>query len=193
MRSPGPPSARIEPLTDQLARYARRFPEESAVVERFRRLLAEHPNCFERDCWVGHLTGAAWLVDPTGRDVLLTHHRKLDAWLQLGGHCDGDPHTAAVALREAEEESGLAVELLWSEILDLDVHAIPERGDDPGHFHFDVRYIVVSRSGRVYQVSDESHDLAWVPIDALDAYTTEPSIRRMADKFLALRGGLFPA
>ena len=100
-------------LVSQLERYARRFPEEMTVVERFQELLARYPNCFERDCWAGHVTGSAWLVDPSGRDVLLTHHRKLGIWLQLGGHSDGDPETAAVALREAEEESGLEVELLW--------------------------------------------------------------------------------
>jgi len=177
----------FQPLEQQLTSYARRFPDEIDVVERFRRLISEHPNCFERDCWPGHLTGAAWLVDPTGSEVLLTHHRKLDIWLQLGGHCDGDRDTVAVALREAEEESGLDVALCCPEILDLDIHVIPARGCDPAHEHFDVRYAVVSRSGRDYRVSSESHDLAWVPFASLEQYTDERSIHRMADKFIALR------
>lgn len=176
----------VQPLVDQLDRYAGRFPDEIAVVERFRGLLAEHPNCYDRDCWAGHLTASAWLVDPAGREVLLTHHRKLDAWLQLGGHCDGNTDPAAVAICEAEEESGLEVELLWPDILDLDVHAIPARRDDPTHDHFDVRYALVSRSGREYRVSDESHDLAWVRLDEIESYTAEPSIQRMARKFNAL-------
>jgi 8-oxo-dGTP pyrophosphatase MutT (NUDIX family) len=180
----------LRPLADRLARYARRFPEEIAIVERFRYLLTGYPDCCERDCWPGHLTASAWLVDPAGREVLLTHHRKLGAWLQLGGHCDGNPDTAAVAVLEAEEESGLEVELLWPEILDLDVHAIPPRGADPAHDHFDVRYALVSRSGRAYRVSEESHDLAWVGLDALDRYTREPSLHRMAEKFARLRAQL---
>ena len=58
-------------------------------------------NCFERDLLVGHLTGAAWIVDPSRSKVLLTHHRKLNRWLQLGGHADGDPDIFRVAQREA--------------------------------------------------------------------------------------------
>ncbi|MDT8410670.1 MAG: NUDIX hydrolase, partial [Wenzhouxiangellaceae bacterium] len=131
----------------------------------------------------GHITGSAWLVDPSGSEVLLTHHRKLDRWLQLGGHSDGDPDTAAVALREAGEESGLAVELLSPDILDIDIHEIPARKDDPAHFHFDVRYVVASTSGRDYQVSAESNNLAWVAIEAVESLTREPSILRMARKW----------
>jgi len=148
-------------LSDALSDYRQRYPAEATVVDEFQSLLSGRANCFERDCFrPGHVTGSAWLVDDSGEHVLLTHHRKLNAWLQLGGHSDGDPDTAAVAQREAEEESGLAAELLSRAILDIDVHEIPARKADPAHFHFDVRFVLVSCSGRDYVVSDESHDLA---------------------------------
>ena len=70
--------------------YALRYPEEIGVVQRFRVLLENHSDCFERDCWSGHITGSAWLVSPDQQHVLLTHHRKLNMWLQLGGLSDGD-------------------------------------------------------------------------------------------------------
>lgn len=172
-------------LCRQLDDYRRRHPDECRVVERFESLLAMHPNCFDRDCWAGHITGSAWLVDETGAEVLLTHHRKLDIWVQLGGHSDGDPDTPAVAQREAEEESGLVVESILPGIFDLDIHAIPERKSDPEHLHFDVRYAFRTRSGRAYRISDESHDLAWVPVGDLDRYSREESMLRMARKWLA--------
>ncbi len=172
-----------DPLSEQLDRYRKRHPDERDTVDRFFGLLDAHADCFKRTCWAGHITGSAWVVDPDGADVLLTHHRKLDIWVQLGGHSDGDPDTVAVARREAEEESGLAVRLLVPEIFDLDIHAIPARRDDPEHLHFDVRYVFVAEAGRDYTVSDESHDLAWVPVDRIDHYTREESMLRMARKW----------
>ena len=99
-------------------------------------------------------------------------------WLQLGGHSDGDPDTAAVAKREAEEESGLPVTLVSAEIFDIDVHAIPARKDDPEHEHFDVRFQLLAERDD-FVVSAESIDLAWVPLVDLQQYTDEESILRM--------------
>jgi 8-oxo-dGTP pyrophosphatase MutT (NUDIX family) len=121
-------------------------------------------------------------VNEPGTHVLLTHHRKLDRWLQLGGHSDGDPDTLAVARREAEEESGLPVRVLGTAIFDLDVHEIPARKGDPAHYHYDVRFIFVA-DHEGFEVSDESHDLAWVPIDGLADYSTEESLLRMGRKW----------
>lgn len=177
------PSDRAPDLSRQLESYHRRHPQESETVDRFLALLDGHRNCFDRDCWAGHVTGSAWLLGPGGSDVLLTHHRKLDIWVQPGGHCDGDPNVLAVARREAEEESGLAVEVLSPDVLDLDIHEIPARGEEPRHAHFDVRYAFISVSGRAYTVTDESHDLQWVPIDGIHRYTSDESVLRMARKW----------
>ena len=162
--------------------YALRYPEEIGVVQRFRVLLENHSDCFERDCWSGHITGSAWLVSPDQQHVLLTHHRKLNMWLQLGGHSDGDSKTHAVAVREATEESGLSVQLLQKNIFDLDVHEIPARKNDPAHYHFDVRYQLKATDEK-FRISEESLDLAWVKIDELERYTEEESILRMRRKW----------
>ena len=97
-----------KPLLDLLARYRAAHPDEAACADRIRALVETQRDCFERSCFPGHVTASAWLLSPDGKRFLLTHHRKLDRWLQLGGHADGDPDVAAVALREAREESGLA-------------------------------------------------------------------------------------
>lgn len=172
-------------LVAALERYAVQHPQEREMVERFAVFVGEEARCYERDCWSGHVTGAAWLMNGAGTHALLTHHRKLNMWLQLGGHSDGDPDTTAVALREAREESGLAVRLLDAEIFDIDVHPIPARKEDPDHWHFDVRFLMQVEGGEDFVVSPESLDLAWVPLAELSEYTTEPTILRMAAKWLA--------
>lgn len=173
-----------------LARYCTRWPDEGVVVGQFQALLGEPDGPFMRTRLAAHFTGSAWLVDRGGTRVLLTHHRKLGRWLQLGGHADGDPDLARVALREAQEESGLRGLTVEEEVFDLDRHWIPDRGDVPGHWHYDVRHVVRAGEDETFVVSAESLDLAWCPIASIvqdDA--ADPSLRRMARKWLQRSGG----
>jgi len=174
----------VDGLLAGLAAYGERYPQEHMEVQKFRALLLEEPRCFDRDCWRGHITGAAWLVNAAGTHALLTHHRKLQKWLQLGGHSDGDPDTTAVAMREAREESGLEVRLLSDAVFDIDVHPIPARKEDPEHYHYDVRFVMQVVGSEDFVVSEESMDLAWVPLAELTNYSGEPTILRMRDKYL---------
>ncbi|MCC7250053.1 MAG: NUDIX hydrolase [Lysobacter sp.] len=169
--------------------YAGRWSDEIAVSAAFCALLEEASppaaaDPFVRARLAGHFTASAWLVDRSGNRLLMTHHRKLDRWLQLGGHADGDRDLAAVALKEAEEESGLTDLVVEPTIFDLDRHWIPERGDVPGHWHYDVRYVVRATGSEAFAVGDESHDLAWREIAGLlDDASIDPSIARMARKW----------
>lgn len=148
--------------------------------------LDSSPDVFHRQHAPGHFTGSAWLVSGDGERVLLTHHRKLGRWLQLGGHADGDRDLARVALREAQEESGLADLQVEPAIFDLDRHWIPARGDEPGHWHYDVRHVVRATGSERFAVSGESLALAWMSIEALAADpATEASLQRMAQRWMA--------
>ena len=170
--------------------YALDHPEESSTVVRFRTFVSEQPRCFDRELTTGHVTGSAWLTSPDGESVLLTHHRKLDAWLQLGGHADGETDIRAVALREAQEESGIdAISTSDSAIFDIDIHAIPERINsrglrEPGHLHYDVRFCLVVAPGHgPAVVSEESKALRWVDVSQIDGLPVDASVRRMAAKW----------
>jgi 8-oxo-dGTP pyrophosphatase MutT (NUDIX family) len=156
------------------------------VVEQFAEFALAHADCCERTCAPGHFTGSAWLVSADGERALLLHHRKLDLWLQPGGHADGDGDLASVALREAEEETGLEGLRIEGGVFDLDRHVIPARGAEPEHFHYDVRFVVRAGTHEDFTVSEESHALAWIPMReiATDAGADE-SVRRMARKWLA--------
>jgi 8-oxo-dGTP pyrophosphatase MutT (NUDIX family) len=164
--------------------YGRRHPDEGHAVALFHHFVRRHADAAQRELMHGHLTGSAWLVSADGQRVLLTHHRKLDRWLQLGGHADGDTDLARVALREAEEESGLRDLVVEPEIFDLDRHRIPARGGDPEHWHYDVRFVVRACRDEAFVISDESHALAWRVIGELGTEASlDPSVRRMADKW----------
>lgn len=172
-------------LEHQLLHYGDTSRGDALKVGSFCQFLASSGNVFERDHPPGHFTGSAWLVSADGHWVLLTHHRKLDRWLQLGGHADGDVDLARVALREAEEESGLRDLVGEREIFDLDSHRIPSRSDATEHWHYDVRFVVRATGSEVFSLSDESLALAWISISELagDAHADE-SLRRMACKWL---------
>lgn len=157
------------------------------MCDAFLALASDPVDPYVRARIAGHFTGSAWLVDRRGTRVLLTRHRKLDRWLQLGGHADGDRDLRAVALREAEEESGLAGLVVEDAIFDIDRHRIPEHAGVPAHRHHDVRYVVHATNGEAFRVSDESHALAWRDIGTIvEDASMDPSLRRMARKWLAL-------
>ena len=178
-------------LRRELDDYLGRWPEEAATVALFRGLLDEHASAgsaYVRERLAGHFTASAWLVDRTGTRVLLTHHRKLGRWLQLGGHADGDEDLARVALAEAREESGLPGLVVEPRLFDLDRHWIPERGDVPGHWHYDARYVVRAGRDERFVVSEESLDLAWRDVAGIEAdATADASLRRMAGKWALIR------
>lgn len=171
-----------------LRRYAERHPEEHATTRRILSLLESELRCFERDCFPGHITASAWIVSRESRKVLLTHHRKLERWLQLGGHTDGESDVLLSALREAREESGISDLVAipaggepW--ILDVDVHEIPARKTEPAHQHHDIRFLLeTSEHAPLARQRAESKALRWFPAAGIEARFPEESLARMARK-----------
>lgn len=161
-----PPDAAQSLERDRLLSWIDRYPSDAHVRTRLE----------------GHLTASALVVDPSRGAALLTHHRKLRRWLQLGGHCDGDANLPRAALREALEESGIPDLRVDPVPLDVDVHAIPARGTEPEHLHLDTRFLVLAPPGSVAVVGAESFDLRWFRPDELAAVTTDDSVRRLFER-----------
>jgi 8-oxo-dGTP pyrophosphatase MutT (NUDIX family) len=156
---------------------------EAAMVADTIAFVEAHEDCLLRSCEPGHLTGSAWIVSPDRTRTLLTHHHKLDKWLQLGGHADGEGDLLAASLREAREESGLTiVRALSPEIFDVDRHWIPPRKSDPGHYHYDVRFLFEADPAEPLAITSESKALAWVQLERVSSLNPEESMARMVRK-----------
>lgn len=181
----------IQTIVESLTRFAGEYPEQAAEAARFIAFARSGDDVRLRGRRDGHFTASCWLISGDGERVLLTHHRKLGRWLQLGGHADGDHDLARVAWREALEESGLPELLLERRIFDIDAHLIPARGDEPEHVHWDVRYVVHCRGSEEFAVSEESLALAWVPVAGV-LQSPDASLQRMARRWQLQRGLVLP-
>lgn len=154
-------------------------------------IAAKNRNPFARDLVgtppeMGHITGSAWIVNREYSRVVLLHHKKLNKWVQPGGHCDGEENVLNVALREAQEETGLQSTPATDRIFDIDVHEIPEYWNTPAHLHFDVRFLLFANENQTPICSNESKAVRWVsPEEALDL-SGEESVARMVQKTLQL-------
>lgn len=176
-------------MFDAFQRYRDQWQGEAAAVAQFEKFLHTHANAFERSNTTGHFTGSCWLVSADGARVLLMHHRKLDKWLQPGGHADGDTDLARVALREAQEETGVIDLRVEGGIFDIDRHRIPTRGDEAEHWHYDVRYVLRAGVDDRFVINQESQALAWRSVTHVAADSSfDASLRRMARKWLARDG-----
>lgn len=160
---------------------------EKAHKENIISFVRTQSECFERSLTIGHITASAWLVNREKTHALLMHHTKLNLWIQLGGHCDGDSDVLAVALKEAQEESGvLAIQPLSSNIFDVDVHVIPATSREASHYHYDIRFLLGITSNETIRHNKESKELRWIPKKIDQLPTQEQSVMRMFKKWLTL-------
>lgn len=172
-----------KPLISLIDKYTPTFSEEFVYKEQILEFIKEHPKCFERSCQLGHITASCFLLNYNETKALLMHHAKLDIWVQPGGHCDGDSGVLSVAIKEAQEESGIEnIVALSNEIYDIDIHLIPANKNEMAHYHYDVRFLlkVGSEDCQVVQ-NQESKSLKWFDIDHQNLPTTKNSVTRLFD------------
>ncbi|MET9788323.1 NUDIX hydrolase [Streptomyces canus] len=162
-------------LHDDAALVLKTYEDQADLRQAYLDHLAAHPDGMWKACEEGHITASALVVDPERGEALLTLHKKLGMWLQMGGHCEPDDTSLeAAALREATEESGIAgLTLLPGGPVRLDRHPIPP----PCHWHFDVQYAALAPSGAVETVSDESLDVRWFAYDEVAAVADDSVVR----------------
>ena len=173
----------MQNLKQLLKSYIQKNPYEVNAIKMLN-FFDNHDGCFEKDNLPGHFTGSAWVISPDKNKILMTHHKKLNMWLQLGGHADGEKDLKSVALKEAKEESGFNnFSILSEEIFDLDIHKIESINEEPEHLHYDVRFLLeADPNEQNIIISEESHDVKWIHLDDVLEYNSEGSISRMVEK-----------
>ena len=178
----------MKSLEQLIKHYAQAYPEEIAPQNTLK-FLENETGHFFRNSYNGHFTGSAWIVSPDMSSILMTHHKKLGKWIQLGGHADGENDLLKVALREAKEESGIQqFKVLSEKIFDLDIHEIPQHNSEPGHLHYDVRFLLeADPAGEAVIISDESHDVIWIHTADIAVLNSEISIQRMIKKTIVMK------
>jgi 8-oxo-dGTP pyrophosphatase MutT (NUDIX family) len=160
--------SRIE-LIASLQRYTSNFAEELIFRDAFIALL-QNEDAYQRWHLPGHITCSAWVINQNKNKALLIHHKKLNRWLQPGGHADGDENIYQVALREAQEETGVQhFNLLSQEIFDLDIHPIPARADMPAHDHYDIRLLFEAKEEDQLLLNEEVNHISWFAADDISA------------------------
>ena len=174
-------------LLDRLRRHHPEDADETAHLATILAFVTAHADPFDRRIPHGHLTGSAFVFSPDGRRVLLLHHRKLERWLQPGGHAEaGEASGEDVALREAREETGIAALRLHPEAprpLDVDVHVIPARGSERAHLHLDLRYVVMAPNGAaLLRSAKETNALRWFGRDELAGLALDGGLQRWLAK-----------
>lgn len=169
---------------EMLKKYKPFYGEEAVYQQKMLELLSTCDDCFLRTCRVGHFTASALLLNKDMTKVCLMHHRKLDKWMQLGGHCDGDPAVLTVAIKEAQEESGIInIKPVKEDIFDLDIHLIPANAKDEVHYHFDIRFLLHAYDNDTLVKNHEAKALKWV---AKTTPNLPKSVSRMVEKLKSM-------
>ncbi|GGF41501.1 NUDIX hydrolase [Marmoricola endophyticus] len=165
-----PPDEEQDRLRDQYLAHLRRHRDERL-------------DGLVRDPEPDHLTASVAVLSADRTRVLLTLHRKARRWFQLGGHLEpADATLRDAALREATEESGIAGLEVTAAPVRLDLHPVPFCHADGTARHLDVQYAAHAPAGAAAEVSAESLDLRWWPVD--DLPSDEESLHRLVERAL---------
>jgi 8-oxo-dGTP pyrophosphatase MutT (NUDIX family) len=152
---------------------------------------AKGEKAFKRNSLEAHFTASALIINTSTKELLLLHHKKLNKWLQPGGHADGETNLEKVARKEVYEETGLNnLKLASNGVYDIDIHHIPESKGIPEHYHYDVRFAYFCNRKEKTKINSESNDFQWIKINEVNRITSEPSILRLVQKTKTIIHGI---
>lgn len=157
---------------------------EEASLALIEELLNDKTNPFDRnDFEPGHLTSSAFIVNKECTHCVLMHHKKLDKWLQPGGHAEGEISVKENAMKEAQEETGMKTLVNTGKIHTVDVHVIPEYKGQPEHHHHDICYLFQADINEKPVGNHESNFVKWVSLEEAKIFANaEYALSHMIEK-----------
>ena len=167
-------------LKEQIQAYQPVNEQEERDRELILHCLETEENVFTRENRLAHMTASAWIVNETRTKVLMAYHNIYHSWSWLGGHADGETDLLKVALKEAQEESGIrhvkpvSEEIYSLEVLTVDGH-VKKGAYVSSHLHLNVTYLLQAEETDVLHIKeDENSNVAWFPLEEAVAASTEP-------------------
>lgn len=147
-------------------------------------------NILTRDNELIHMTSSAFIVNKNRDKTLMVHHNIYNSWCWTGGHADGDEDLLQVALKEAEEETGIKnIFPISNNIFALDI--IPVFGHIKNglyvssHLHISATYLMEADDTEQLTVkADENSGVKWIPVNEIDAYSNEEHMKKIYAKIL---------
>ncbi len=179
-------------IIETLKKFSTTNKQEQEDVQTIIELVNKYDNIFDRECTQAHLTGSALVFNPKNKTVLLHNHKKLNKWLQFGGHADGETNIPEVAMKEAQEESGLKDLAFFNpqnnaviKPVDIEVQTIPENKGVSQHLHLDLRYLITTDATQVPTPEEhESQELQFFTFTELNRISDkiDPALHRLIEK-----------
>lgn len=183
---------KIKELKEQIENYKPYNEQEENDKQVMLQSFETFNDMLTRENKICHFTASNWIVNKERTKVLMIYHNIYKSWAWVGGHADGDADLLHVALKEAEEETGLKNFKLLSDgiygiqILTVDSHI--KRGKFvPSHLHFDCCFLLEADENEPVRIKeDENSGVQWVDIDrAIDMSNEEkmkPIYKKLNEK-----------
>lgn len=175
-------------LKEQIENYVPYNEQEKNDKE----MMIEYMNTFSdvltRENKMCHFTASNWIVNKEKSKVLMIYHNIYKSWAWTGGHADGDSNLLHVALKEAQEETGLknlkviSNGIFGIQILTVDSHIKREKFI-PSHLHLDCCFLLQADENETLKVKeDENSAVEWIDIDKAIEITNELKMKPIYSK-----------
>lgn len=164
-------------------------------------MMLEYINTFDdvltRNNKMCHFSSSSWIVNKDRTKVVMIYHNIYKSWAWTGGHCDGDEDVLHVALKEAEEETGLKnLKVLDDNIFSLEIITVDshiKRGKFvPSHLHLNCTFLIEADENEPLRIKeDENSGVKWVDINDVTKLSNEskmiPIYEKINEKLLKIK------
>lgn len=155
----------------QIEAYVPYNEQEELDKKAILQIMEKCEDVLTRENLIAHFTASCWIVNKERTKVVMIYHNIMDSWAWTGGHADGDRNLLAVALREAQEETGLTkIQPVSEEFYSIEVLPVFShfrRGAYVNaHVHLNVSYLLEADESEPIRVKeDENSAIRWVDLE----------------------------